>query len=225
MAAAGEVSYLRRFAGKFVEIVAAGIGTAVSGYLVAYFTGHFSFFTPAAVRPTPPQTGWPADAARERIDRSHGSRCAGESRGERGSAAGRNRLLQHRPPASRRAGPPVLTSTASTSATAVAPPLATAEIKSLPVAAAADPPLPAEPDAWPHETAPPSPAEIWWVAAATAAPEQQPARPVQALLLKSSLPDLIRRGPRLHRRADAECGCGKGCGLDAGAIVKDSPAP
>ncbi len=58
MAVAGEVSYVRRFAGKFVEIVAAGIGTAVSGYLVAYITGHlafFSFLTPAAVKPSPPR--------------------------------------------------------------------------------------------------------------------------------------------------------------------------
>jgi len=64
MSVAGEVTYLRRFTVKLVEIVAAGIGTAVSGYLVAYITGHlslFSMFTPATVEPTPPQaTGWSA---------------------------------------------------------------------------------------------------------------------------------------------------------------------
>src|ERR1700722_17098634 len=54
MSVAGEATYLRRFTGKFVEIVAAGIGTAVSGYLVAHFAGYFSFFTPPAVEATTP---------------------------------------------------------------------------------------------------------------------------------------------------------------------------
>ena len=62
MSVASEVSYLRRFTVKFVEIVAAGIGTAVTGYLVAYIAAHFSLFMPAAVEPTPPQaTGWHAE--------------------------------------------------------------------------------------------------------------------------------------------------------------------
>src|SRR5579871_5446148 len=51
MVLADKATYFRRFTVKLVEIVAAGIGTAVSGYVVAYVTGHLSWFTPAAVKP------------------------------------------------------------------------------------------------------------------------------------------------------------------------------
>src|SRR5579871_4836083 len=54
MVLADKATYFRRFTVKFVEIVAAGIGTAVSGYVVAYVTGHLSWFTPAAVKPGAP---------------------------------------------------------------------------------------------------------------------------------------------------------------------------
>jgi hypothetical protein len=53
MSGSGKVSFLSRFAVKFVEIVAAGIGTAVSGYLVAHITGYLSSPTTAAVEPAP----------------------------------------------------------------------------------------------------------------------------------------------------------------------------
>jgi hypothetical protein len=59
MSVSGEVSYLSRFMVKFVEIVAAGIATAVSGYLVAHLTGYLpsptlgSLRTPAAVQVAP----------------------------------------------------------------------------------------------------------------------------------------------------------------------------
>ena len=156
MMVAGEVSYLRRFAGKFVEIVAAGIGTAVSGYLVAYVTGHFSFFTPTAVTPTPPQTvsataSTPHDVSIEATVRA---------------ALANHKVSEATPPVATLPATPqpttlqpttfadrVLSAPASPSTTAVAPPLAPAEIETLPVTAAADPPRPAEPDGWPHEVA------------------------------------------------------------------------
>ncbi len=49
-----EGSFLSRFAVKFLEIFAAGLATAVSGYLIAHFSGYFAVLTPtAAVQPPP----------------------------------------------------------------------------------------------------------------------------------------------------------------------------
>jgi len=146
MMVAGKAFYLRRFAKKFVEIVAAGIGTAVTGYLVAYVTAHFSFFTPAAVAPTPPQTVSASASTPPKISIEATVRAA----------LANHKVSEATPPA---ATPPttttaaVLPATVSASTIAVAPPLAPAEIKTLPVTAAADPPHPAEPDTWPHEAA------------------------------------------------------------------------
>jgi hypothetical protein len=47
MSVADDVSYLSRFLVKFVEIIAAGLATAVSGYLIAHFTGALSSPAPA----------------------------------------------------------------------------------------------------------------------------------------------------------------------------------
>ena len=47
MPVADDVSYLSRFLVKFVEIIAAGLATAVSGYLIAHFTGALSSPAPA----------------------------------------------------------------------------------------------------------------------------------------------------------------------------------
>jgi hypothetical protein len=51
----GGSSYVSRFAVKFLEIMAAAVATAVSGYIVAHFTGYFpsSVPLPAAVQVTP----------------------------------------------------------------------------------------------------------------------------------------------------------------------------
>ena len=69
---ADEVSYFSRFTVKFVEIVAAGMATAVSGYLIAHLGGFWSSPTPAPVvaapstsaasvnQPTPPSHPVPA---------------------------------------------------------------------------------------------------------------------------------------------------------------------
>jgi hypothetical protein len=54
-----EVSYFSRFLVKFIEIVAAGLATAVSGYLIAHLTGVLSSPAPtpaAAVNQVPPST-------------------------------------------------------------------------------------------------------------------------------------------------------------------------
>lgn len=55
LSVADKVSHFSRFAGKFIEIVAAGVATAVSGYLVAHLSGFFSAPAPtsAAVAPAP----------------------------------------------------------------------------------------------------------------------------------------------------------------------------
>ena len=52
MPVSGEASYISRFVAKFIEIIAAGIATAVSGYLLAQFGGHLSASTP---NPSPTQ--------------------------------------------------------------------------------------------------------------------------------------------------------------------------
>jgi hypothetical protein len=61
MFVAGEVSYFSRFTQKFVEIIAAGIATAISGYLVAHLSGYLSSPMPTAAVQTAPS----ASATRE----------------------------------------------------------------------------------------------------------------------------------------------------------------
>ncbi len=59
MSASAEVSYFSRFLVKFFEIVAAGLATAVSGYLIAHLSGALSFPAPspaAAVNQVTPST-------------------------------------------------------------------------------------------------------------------------------------------------------------------------
>jgi hypothetical protein len=46
----GEASFISRFTLKFVEIVAAGVATAVSGYIVAHLSGFFPGPAPTAVQ-------------------------------------------------------------------------------------------------------------------------------------------------------------------------------
>jgi hypothetical protein len=54
----GEVSYFSRFFVKFVEIIAAGLASAISAYLLAYFGGFLSSPTPASAPvPTAVQVG------------------------------------------------------------------------------------------------------------------------------------------------------------------------
>ena len=57
MAKSGDVSFVSRFLVKFVEIIAAGLATAVSGYLIANLSGAFSSSGPtpstAVIQVTP----------------------------------------------------------------------------------------------------------------------------------------------------------------------------
>lgn len=50
MSVSGEVSVFSRFLVKFVEIIAAGLATAVSGYLIAHFSGALSSAVPIPAR-------------------------------------------------------------------------------------------------------------------------------------------------------------------------------
>jgi hypothetical protein len=60
----GEVSYFSRFFVKFIEIIAAGLASAISAYLLAHFGGLLSSPTPAsAPAPTAVQVG-PIDVAK-----------------------------------------------------------------------------------------------------------------------------------------------------------------
>jgi hypothetical protein len=147
MVLAGEGSYLRRFAGKFVEIVAAGIGTAVSGYLVAYITGHLSFFslfTPAAVEP---------DSPKQAISWTAGPRDNASIEATVRAVLASHDLSRAAPIVATPQPPTPASPETTESATAAAPPLAPTEIRTLPVAAA-DSPLPAEPDGWPSDPRP-----------------------------------------------------------------------
>ncbi len=152
MAWAGAVSYLKRFAVKSVEMAAAGIGTAVTGYLVAYVTGHFSLFMPAAVEPTssaPPAIGRHAAKPRDDASIETTVRAALANHGVSEAAPV---VAAAQPITSQTMAPASPETTASVPA--VAPPLAAAEIGSLPVAAVVDSPLPAEPDGWPTDPIP-----------------------------------------------------------------------
>ena len=48
MSVSDDISYFSRFLVKFVEIIAAGLATAASGYLIAHLTGALSPPAPAA---------------------------------------------------------------------------------------------------------------------------------------------------------------------------------
>jgi hypothetical protein len=60
MLGSAEASYFSRFLVKFIEIIAAGLATAVSGYLIAHLSGAFTSPAPAPaaiVNQTAPSTG------------------------------------------------------------------------------------------------------------------------------------------------------------------------
>jgi hypothetical protein len=63
MSVSTEVSYFSRFLVKFIEIIAAGLATAVSGYLIAHLSGALPFPAPipaAAVNQVMPSTSAPS---------------------------------------------------------------------------------------------------------------------------------------------------------------------
>jgi hypothetical protein len=63
MSVAAEVSYFSRFLVKFIEIIAAGLATAVSGYLIAHLSGALSPPAPipaAAINQMAPSTSVPS---------------------------------------------------------------------------------------------------------------------------------------------------------------------
>jgi hypothetical protein len=153
MIVAGGASYFRRIAVKLVEMAAAGIGTAVTGYLVAYITGHFSLFMPTAVTPAPQQAvSWHAVTPEHTASIEATVRAALASHDGSDAAA---------PAATTTPPAPAPAVVEASSTPTVAPPLATTEIKTLPVATAVDP-LPArsvdaalqsDSDGWPAEPA------------------------------------------------------------------------
>jgi hypothetical protein len=64
MSVSGDVSYLSRFLVKFVEIIAAGLATALSGYLIAHLSGVLSSpapATPAAAIQVAPSASTPSN--------------------------------------------------------------------------------------------------------------------------------------------------------------------
>jgi hypothetical protein len=155
MAVAGEVTFMRRFAGKFVEIVAAGIGTAVSGYLVAYIAGHFSLTMPTATvdTPAPQATGWSAAPHNiASIEATVRAALASHDVSQPAPVVATAQPLTAQPTTAQTMSPAAPETTASIPA--VAPPLAAAEVRSLPVAAAVDSAASAEPNAWPSDPAP-----------------------------------------------------------------------
>jgi hypothetical protein len=158
MAVVGEVTYVRRFAGKFVEIVAAGIGTAVSGYLVAYIVGHFSLTMPTATEtPAPQATGWSAvshdtasiEATVRAALASHD--VSNHDVNPAAPVVATAQPVTAQPVTAQPVAPDAPDTTASIPP--AAPPLAAAEVRSLPVAAVVDSSLAAEPDGWPSNPA------------------------------------------------------------------------
>jgi hypothetical protein len=60
----GEVSYFSRFLVKFVEIIAAGLASAISGYLLAHFGGVLLSYPTPASAPVTPTASLLADSVR-----------------------------------------------------------------------------------------------------------------------------------------------------------------
>ena len=132
MSVADKASYLSRFTMKFVEIVAAGAATAVSGYLVAHFGAKWSAPTPPAtpaivqaapsiaqtptaafrVPPIPSPSTAAADAPRPAAQQEVTFRRPSRRFGPRRTPRRRRRIASTRPPtrprpkASRRVKPP-----------------------------------------------------------------------------------------------------------------------
>jgi hypothetical protein len=156
MSVTGQVTYLRRFAGKFVEIVAAGIGTAVSGYLVAHFAVYFSFFSflKPAVEPTAPQAISSQAEPRDTASIESTVRAALANHDVNRAAPIVATPQPPAPASAEIAAPETLAAETPPPAAAAAPPLATAEIKSLPVVAdIVDQPTP-EQNGWQSGPAP-----------------------------------------------------------------------
>ena len=57
MSVSEQVSYFSRFFAKFAEVIAVGLATAVSGYLIAHLGGLLSSPTPAAIQIAPSASG------------------------------------------------------------------------------------------------------------------------------------------------------------------------
>jgi hypothetical protein len=53
MSVTAVISFCKRFTAKFLEVVGAGIATAVTGYLLAHFSGYWSAPAPAAIEVAP----------------------------------------------------------------------------------------------------------------------------------------------------------------------------
>src|SRR6266496_2901380 len=67
----GEVSYLSRFFVKFVEVIAAGVATAISAYLLAHFGGLLPPSTPvSAPAPTSVSEKEPRQKSAEALARA-----------------------------------------------------------------------------------------------------------------------------------------------------------
>ena len=71
----GEVSYCSRFFAKFVEIIAAGLASAITAYLLAHFGGVLLYATPASA-PVAPIASEVAESRRAQpIPRCCGCSC------------------------------------------------------------------------------------------------------------------------------------------------------
>jgi hypothetical protein len=46
-------AFFKRFAVRFIEVIGAGVATAVTGYLLAHFGGYWSSYLPSAYQPAP----------------------------------------------------------------------------------------------------------------------------------------------------------------------------
>jgi hypothetical protein len=148
MSGPGKVSFLSRFAVKFVEIVAAGIGTAVSGYLVAHITGYLSSPTTAAIEPAPQAAIHSVD--QKPHDPANGTSATASKAHDIESVEAKVRAALAKvgpaPPAAPYVQPPPADAAPASAAAATQPqpakelaaaapaPLDTVEVKSLPVA-------------------------------------------------------------------------------------------
>jgi hypothetical protein len=213
MSGPGKVSFLSRFAVKFVEIVAAGIGTAVSGYLVAHVTGYLSSPTTAAVEPAPQQAAIHSDQT-PRSPVSGTSATASKAH-DAGSIEAKVRAalakVDGNPAAASDVQPPPADAAPVSPAAASQPqpaqelagppaPLNTVEIKSLPVAAV-DPPSLSGHDAQPSDPTPVSSTRPLTAASSTTL---LPPQPPPVNLAEGGLFSVFKHFPNLLRHDEPE---------------------
>jgi hypothetical protein len=215
MSGPAKVSFLSRFAVKFVEIVAAGIGTAVSGYLVAHITGYLSSPTTASVeppqaaihsvdqKPREPGNGTSATASKAHDAESVEAKVRA-ALAKVGSASPAAPDVQPPPADAAPVAPVAVTEPQPAKELTASPaPLDTVEIKSLPVATV-DQPSSDQPSSTGHDAQASDPATVAAKRAPAATGSLLPPQPPPVNLAEGGLFSVFKHFPNMLRHDEPE---------------------